>query len=197
MLERQLDSQTRGSQAVEKIYELLYASVTRFKSTIADLTQVARINKESIEDIATIALEEVLEEVQQDLSPQIKETGVKIHIELNRPQIRFSRKNLQSILYNLVSNAIKYRSPEREAWVEITCQSQGKYHVLTVQDNGLGMDMRQEDKIFALFKRLHTHVEGTGIGLYIVKRIIENAGGRIEVESQEGEGSTFRVYFKA
>jgi PAS domain S-box-containing protein len=197
VLERQLDSQTRQSQPVEQIYELLYTSVARFKSTIADLTEVARINKESAEDIATIALEEVLEEVQQDLRPQIREAEAKIKINLNCPQIRFSRKNLKSILYNLLSNAIKYRSPEREALIQITCLSEANYQVLSVQDNGLGMDMRQEDKIFALFKRLHTHVEGTGIGLYIVKRIIENAAGKIEVESREGVGSTFRVYFKA
>jgi signal transduction histidine kinase len=56
--------------------------------------------------------------------------------------------------------------------------------------------MRQEDKIFALFKRLHSHVEGTGIGLYIVKKMLENAGGAIEVDSEVGVGSTFRVYFK-
>ncbi len=96
----------------------------------------------------------------------------------------------------MLSNAIKYRSPEREPQVSITCLTQGDYHVLTVQDNGLGMDMRQEEKIFALFKRLHAHVEGTGIGLYIVKKILENAGGKIEVESQVGIGSTFKVYFK-
>jgi signal transduction histidine kinase len=58
------------------------------------------------------------------------------------------------------------------------------------------MDMRQEEKIFALFKRLHTHVEGTGIGLYIVKKMLENGGGKIEVESKLGVGSTFKVYFK-
>jgi signal transduction histidine kinase len=68
--------------------------------------------------------------------------------------------------------------------------------VLSVEDNGLGMDMQHEEKIFALFKRLHSHVEGTGVGLYMVRKIIENAGGRIEVESQVGVGSAFRVYFK-
>jgi signal transduction histidine kinase len=68
--------------------------------------------------------------------------------------------------------------------------------VLQIEDNGLGMDMRQEEKIFALFKRLHTHVEGTGIGLYIVKKMLENGGGKIEVESKVGVGSTFKVYFK-
>jgi signal transduction histidine kinase len=78
----------------------------------------------------------------------------------------------------------------------ITCQTQEEYYVLSVQDNGLGMDMRHEEKIFALFKRLHSHVEGTGVGLYMVKKMIENAGGRIRVESQVGVGSTFQVYFK-
>jgi signal transduction histidine kinase len=58
------------------------------------------------------------------------------------------------------------------------------------------MDMRQEEKIFALFKRLHSHVEGSGIGLYIVKKMIEHAEGKIAVESQVGVGSTFSVYFK-
>jgi signal transduction histidine kinase len=79
--------------------------------------------------------------------------------------------------------------------VTIYCQRQDTYIVLSVQDNGLGIDMRQEEKLFALFKRLHSHVDGTGIGLYIVKRIIENAGGKIEVESKVGAGSTFRVFF--
>jgi signal transduction histidine kinase len=65
-----------------------------------------------------------------------------------------------------------------------------------VEDNGLGIDMRQEEKIFGLFKRLHTHVEGTGIGLYMVKKMLENAGGKIQVESQVGVGSAFKAYFK-
>jgi signal transduction histidine kinase len=65
-----------------------------------------------------------------------------------------------------------------------------------VQDNGLGMNTSNPEKIFGMFKRQHAHVEGTGVGLFIVKKIVENAGGKIEVESQVGIGSTFRVYFK-
>ncbi len=68
--------------------------------------------------------------------------------------------------------------------------------MLLVEDNGLGMDMCQEEKIFALFKRRHSHVEGTGIGLYMVRKMLENAGGRIRVTSQVGVGSAFTVYFK-
>ena len=68
--------------------------------------------------------------------------------------------------------------------------------MLEVADNGLGIKQEHQHKLFSMFKRLHTHVEGTGIGLYIVKRIIENNGGRIHVESKHGVGTTFRVYFK-
>jgi signal transduction histidine kinase len=103
---------------------------------------------------------------------------------------------LKSVLYNLLSNAIKYRSPERQLRIRVACQTLGDYHVLTVEDNGLGVSLNQVEKMFTLFKRFHTHVPGTGIGLHIVKKMVENAGGRIEVESQPDAGSTFRVYFK-
>jgi signal transduction histidine kinase len=170
--------------------------VDRFKVTISDLTDVARISKESQEDVSLVSIAQVLEEVTLDLAPQIREAGAQLERLLDCPPIQFSRKNLKSVLYNLLSNAVKYRSSERVPLVRITCLTQPDYLLLTVEDNGLGMDMRQEEKIFALFKRLHAHVEGTGIGLYIVKKIVENAGGKIEVESQVGAGSTFRVYFK-
>jgi PAS domain S-box-containing protein len=195
-LERQLSRQPLQDQNVRRMFEMLYASVDRFKHTIRDLTQVAQIGKEEPEDIASTPLYDVMKEVMQDLEPQIQEAGSKIEYKLPCSTVIFSRKNLKSILYNLLSNAIKYRSPDRQPLVHISCEQEGEYQVLSVKDNGLGIDMRQEEKIFGLFKRLHTHVEGTGIGLYIVKQIIENAAGKIEVESRVGEGSTFRVYFR-
>ena len=69
--------------------------------------------------------------------------------------------------------------------------------VLTVQDNGLGMSEVQQRQLFGLFQRLHTHVEDTGVGLYITKRLVENAGGTIAVQSQPGVGTTFTVTFPA
>ncbi len=195
-LQRQLSQKNPDQQEIGSIFGFLNESVSRFKATIADLTEVARISKESTEDIAPIDLKEMLEQVQLDLAPQIAEAIAQLDVKLDCPSIHFSRKNLKSILYNLLSNAVKYRSPDRTPLIHITCQPHGEYYCLTVEDNGLGMDMRQEEKIFALFKRLHAHVEGTGIGLYIVRKIIDNAGGKIEVESQVGVGSTFRVYFK-
>ncbi len=82
--------------------------------------------------------------------------------------------------------------------VRIGCHKQADYYLLQVEDNGLGLDLSEDkrEKLFGMFKRLHTHVEGSGIGLYMVKKMVENAGGRIEVESQLGKGTTFKVYFK-
>lgn len=110
--------------------------------------------------------------------------------------VEFPLKNLQSIIYNRLSNAIKYRSPERIPFIKVHCSMTDEYTTLSVSDNGLGMDLSNSVKIFAIFKRLHNHVEGSGIGLYMVKRIVENVGGKVEVTSKLGEGSTFKVYFK-
>ncbi len=195
-LQKRIGPETQQNQTVQEIYGLLHNSVNRFKATIQDLTDVARISKESAEDVGTIEIAVVLKEVLEDLEPQRQQARALIELKLDCPPVIFSRKNLKSVLYNLLSNALKYRSPDRLLQVRITCTTQADYRVLSVGDNGLGIDMRHEEKIFALFKRLHTHVEGTGIGLYMVKKMVENANGKIEVESQLGVGSTFRVYLK-
>jgi PAS domain S-box-containing protein len=196
VMEKHLSPQTRQNQKVEQAYELLYESVGHFKATIRDLTEVVRISKASQADIASIPLEEVVEEVKKDLSPQIEEAQAHLEVMLHCTHITFSRKNLKSLLYNLLSNALHYRSADRQARVRISCKPEEDFYVLTVEDNGLGIPRNKQEKIFALFQRLHTHVEGTGIGLYIVKKIIENAHGKVWVESEEGVGSTFRLYFK-
>ncbi|HEY4650328.1 MAG TPA: ATP-binding protein, partial [Pontibacter sp.] len=126
----------------------------------------------------------------------INETGAHIETNFEVEAILYARKNLRSIMYNLVSNAVKYRSEERAPSVRVSTYRKNDFVVLEIADNGLGIRKEQQHKLFSMFKRLHKHVEGTGIGLYIVKRIIENNGGRIEVESEYDKGTTFRVYFR-
>jgi signal transduction histidine kinase len=105
------------------------------------------------------------------------------------------RANLRSIIYNLLSNAIKYASPERPPYVVFETFREGTYTVLCIQDNGLGIPESQQPKLFSMFKRFHSHVDGTGVGLYMIKRVIENNRGKIEVQSTEGLGAQFKVYF--
>jgi signal transduction histidine kinase len=189
--------ETLASEDVKKLISLINNSIERFKRTVTDLTQVARIQREAGEDFAKLDLAELIEEVKLDFESVIAESGAQINIALAPASfIHFSAKNIRSIIYNLVSNALKYRSPNRPPRISITTENTPGQLILSVVDNGLGIDGADQSKMFSMFKRLHDHVEGTGIGLYIVKKIVDNAGGRIEVNSQVGEGTTFKIYFR-
>lgn len=110
------------------------------------------------------------------------------------PQVTGDEVQFAQVFQNLISNAIKYRKPEDNPCVEIRSRTDGSRHVISVADNGIGFDPRYADRIFGLFKRLHTdEYPGTGIGLAICKRIVERYGGRIWAESQPNQGSVFYI----
>ena len=179
------------------ILELMENSVLRFKNTILDLTEISKVQKDAEEDQKEINLRELLEDVRVSIHDQISNSKAFIEADfLRAPFIVFSRKNLKSIIYNLVSNAIKYRDPTRYPYITISSEPLEDFVLITIKDNGLGIGEKNLDKVFSMFKRFHDHVEGTGIGLYIVKRIIDNAGGKIELESKVGEGSTFKIWLR-
>lgn len=199
VLVRSLPADCTGSERVQESARLITASIDRFKRTISHLTEISKLQKEANQPATAVSLAEVIEEVVLDLQPLIESAKARIEVEVREcPQLEFSEKNLRSIIYNLMSNALKYRAAERPPVVRISCRAQADFYLLQAQDNELGIDLSEDkrEKLFGMFKRLHTHVEGSGIGLYMVKKIIDNAGGRIEVESQLGAGTTFRVYFK-
>jgi signal transduction histidine kinase len=178
------------------LLQLLQDSNNKLKRTISDLTNITRVHKEINESEYDLSFAEVLADIMMDLKPLIDALQVKVQVQLAVPQITYARKNLRSVLYNLVSNAVKYHDPVRLPEINIATTQEGEFIKLTIADNGLGIRPDQQHKLFSMFKRVHTHVEGSGIGLYIVKRIVENNGGRIAVESQPGKGSTFTVYFR-
>jgi len=107
--------------------------------------------------------------------------------------VRVHSAHLQLVFQNLIANAIKYRREGVRLEVHISARRQSDYWVFTVQDNGIGIEPEYCEAIFGLFKRLHQHDQygGTGIGLAICKRIVERNLGRIWVESEAGNGSTF------
>jgi PAS domain S-box-containing protein len=183
----------------EEILQRVRSSVKRLKHTIEDLTEISRLHKDSTEYSSTeiINVQEVYEDIMADLDYPTKQKACFIQTDFQVYQIKFSRKNFRSILYNLVSNATKYQSPDRDCIIQIHTRLEEPYVVLSVKDNGLGMNEQQQEQLYTMFKRFHDHVEGTGIGLFMVKRIIENGGGKIEVQSEEGKGTEFKVYFNA
>ena len=173
----------------------MFESVERFKRTIDHLTEVSKLQKEHAPEAAAVNLAAVVEDVRQDLLPLLQATGAKLVVDVPAlPAIQFPEKNLRSIVYNLLSNAVKYHSPDRPPRVDVRAHVRPGHTVLEVHDNGLGIAAHQLPKLFGMFQRFHDHVPGTGIGLYMVKRMVENAGGRIEVHSQLGAGTTFFVF---
>ncbi|MGV3639181.1 MAG: PAS domain-containing protein [Adhaeribacter sp.] len=185
-----------GSE-VKKLTAMMQGAVDHFKKTISILTEISKLQKSDHPDSSQVNLQQLMEEVTFDLQHLIKETQARVDLELeNAGAVSFSEKNLRSIVYNLVSNALKYRHPQRPARVQVSWTQQAGWLVLRVRDNGLGLSQQNQEKLFTMFRRFHDHVEGSGVGLYMVKRIVDNAGGKIEVDSREGEGTTFTVYLK-
>jgi PAS domain S-box-containing protein len=190
-------SETMQSEQVQFILRLMQNSVERFTKTIANLTDIVKLQKVNSEEAVLVNLTEVIQDVCLDLEPLRQSVGAHITLDVAAcPAIHFSAKNLRSVIYNLLSNALKYSSSEREAQVLIQCEAAAEYYVLTVQDNGLGIEAGRMDQLFTMFRRFHDHVEGSGIGLYMIKKMVENVGGKIEAESQVGVGSSFRIYFR-
>jgi two-component system, chemotaxis family, CheB/CheR fusion protein len=176
----------------------LITSVIKLKETIDELSDITRIEFE-MDNSDQVDLHNLLEEVKWSIRDTILNSNVNVQVNFEEKEIRFSRKNLRSIVLNLLSNAIKYRSYDREPKIIIKTEKVDDFILLSVQDNGIGIAKEKVGKLFTKFNRLHdlaTNVEGIGIGLFLVKKIISNAGGTIEVESELGKGTCFKVYFK-
>ncbi|WMJ74056.1 PAS domain-containing sensor histidine kinase [Cytophagaceae bacterium ABcell3] len=183
-------------QEIGAMIKMADASVHRLRNTINELTEISQVQKNIDPNIQTIRISDIVDDFIADHRDEISRSNTSIKTELNEEYITFSRKNFRTIIYNLLSNAIKYRHSERDPIVKVKTElTNDNYLLLSVRDNGLGFDEKNTDKIFGMFRRLHSHVEGTGVGLYIVKRVLQNAGGKIEVSSTPGEGTLFRLYF--
>ncbi|MDQ3534404.1 MAG: HAMP domain-containing histidine kinase [Bacteroidota bacterium] len=179
---------------IHKILNMPEDSIHKMKETISGLTEIIKVQKNTVDELEKVNLMDIINHVKVDLRENINESNAIIEEEIKVDQILFSKNNVRSILHNLLSNAIKYRSPERQLYIKLSSYYEEEYVVITVQDNGLGIPEKYQSKLFTMFKRLHTHVEGTGIGLYIIKRIVENYKGKVILESEFDIGSTFKIY---
>ncbi|MCA8830475.1 PAS domain-containing sensor histidine kinase [Hymenobacter pini] len=193
-LRQELFDEPVAKADVEYMLSLIDQAVKRFQTTISHLTNIVRLEQRTGEGRQPIELAALVEDVRLDLAPLLANGPVELLIDVATcPVVRGTPKDIRSILFNLLSNAIKYRAPDRPARVRLTATCDAQWVELRVEDNGLGLSGSQQKKLFGLFTRLHDHVEGSGVGLYSIKRLIENQGGTIQVESTLGVGTTFRV----
>lgn len=188
-------------------FHKINSSANRMQSLIKYLLSYSRINKKEQTFVAT-PLNEILGKVLDDLDERIKEHGVTITVD-DLPSLKAIPFQMEQLFTNLVSNAIKYGSTSEAPKISIRCKKisgqeipdgfnkkRKNYFQLSVMDNGIGFDQANATKIFGLFERLHQRDEysGTGIGLAICKKIVDNHKGHIEAESELGKGATFSVY---
>jgi signal transduction histidine kinase len=137
-----------------------------------------------------VALEQVMAEVAADLRPGLEAAGAALEVG-PLPEVDGDPRQLRRVLQNLVANAVKFRG-EAPPRVEVSALADREEWVVTVRDNGVGVDPEHAGRIFAMFSRVNGETEGTGIGLSVCRRVVEAHGGRIWVEPAQGGGSAFR-----
>jgi PAS domain S-box-containing protein len=203
LMEQEADGlSSKGKNVVEKIN----ASVQRMEVLIEDILVLTRIHSD-VHKEENVDLNEVLKRVIDDMSDQISKTATSIHAN-TLPVITANSNQVFYLFKNLISNAIKFQRPGNVPELTIKCDAvkgtevslnnmHNEYLKLSFIDNGFGFDQRYAKKIFQVFQRLHgkDEFEGTGIGLAICKKIMENHGGIITVESDQEKGSSFNCFF--
>ncbi|MTI23259.1 hybrid sensor histidine kinase/response regulator [Fulvivirga sp. RKSG066] len=181
----------------EEVVNKIFSSVSRINETLHDLIHVVAYTKTIEDEVQEIDFDRLTCDVLQDLEKQIKEADAEITLDFEAaPKVHYVQGYARSIIQNLLTNAIKYRSLKRKLKVTITTKPEGNFICLSVADNGMGIDDKGRDKVFGLFQRLTTRVEGKGMGLYIIKSQIESMGGSIDFTSTVDKGSDFKVLMK-
>jgi two-component system, sensor histidine kinase len=178
-------------QGGESYLARIQDAAKRMSAMIDNLLHYSRvINKD--DKFEQVNLEEVVEGVLLSLELPIKNADCEVLVR-DLPTIEANRVSMHQLIQNLLSNAIKFRSQTKRPRIEISSREGDNEWIFSFRDNGIGIDPKYADKIFGIFQRLHSWHEypGTGIGLAIVKKIIEGHGGRVWVESEVGKGSNF------
>jgi PAS domain S-box-containing protein len=163
----------------------------KMEQLLRDLLELSRIGR-VLNPMETIPFEDLAQEALDIVHGQIEARGITVHIQPNLPTVFGDRQRLTEVLQNLLDNATKYMSDQNEPCVEVGLRGvESNKFIFFVRDNGIGIAPEHHERIFGLFNKLDVRSEGTGVGLALVKRIIENHGGRIWVESEPGKGAAF------
>lgn len=175
----------------------LEITVTNLGTTLNDLLEIIRIKQDAKKENEQLFFEETLSKVKEIFERKITETKAQIITDFSKaPEIEYSPVYLESIMQNLLSNALRYSSPERTPVIRFVTSIVNDSIQLEVSDNGLGIDLiKYGSQVFGLNKVFHSHPESKGVGLFITKAQIEGMGGEIHVHSEVNKGTTFTILF--
>ncbi|WP_218029058.1 PAS domain-containing sensor histidine kinase [Segetibacter aerophilus] len=179
---------------IEKFEE----ATQQLNQTLNDLVNVLVIKSNPNIERETVSFTDVFIEVKKNVDNLLYLQKGSIKANFSQvDQIQYSRIHLESIFLNMLSNAIRYSSPDRNPEIKITSYKTEDWVIVEFEDNGLGMDLnRYRDRLFGLYQRFHGHKEGKGLGLYMTRSQVTAMGGKIEVESEPGVGTKFKIFFK-
>ena len=167
------------------------SATSTMETLLRELLELSRVGR-VMNPPEIVSLDALARQAVTLLHGRLRAAGVRVEIQPDLPSVRGDRTRLLEVLQNLIENAVKFRSGQGEPVVEVGSRPGSDGPVVFVRDNGIGIDPRYHDRVFALFERLDPRVEGTGVGLALVRRIVEVHGGRVWVESDgAGRGSTF------
>ena len=185
------DMQKQDAGCIEKDFTYIHGAADkmgRLLDELLELTRIGRIMNPEVE----APLQDIVQEALVLVAGRIAERGVKIEVTQQPLLLRGDRLRLVEVFQNLIDNAVKFMGDQKEPKIEIGLKIKNGGNLLFVRDNGMGLDPRYQDKLFGLFEKLNPKMEGAGMGLALVKRIVEVHGGRILVESEGlGKGACF------
>ena len=166
-------------------------AASKMTNLLVDLLELSRVGRQMNEP-SQVDMNLLVKDVLLQLSGLVSERRVEVAVQADLPAVNCDRKRIAEVVQNLVENAVKYMGAQAAPRIEIGTRQDGRDTVFFVRDNGKGIDPRYQENIFGLFNKLDANSEGTGVGLALVKRIIEVHGGRVWVESEGvGKGSSF------
>lgn len=176
--------------------QLVEQATNNLNKTILHLNEVLTSFNTEREQWGSLNLNKAVNSTISSIAQLAKDAKVSFFNEVPDEFNIFCISNyLESIILNILTNAIKYRSEERNCFLRVSADQEDDYFVIVFEDNGLGIDMkRYRDKLFGMYQTFHTHKVSNGLGLFITKNQIEVMGGKIEVESQVNVGTIFKVY---
>jgi PAS domain S-box-containing protein len=181
----------------QMLRDSLSVSVNVLDNTIIDLNTILKVKNEINENRERVYFLELISNIQLSLKKLFHNAHVTIHTDFDEVNEMFTLKSyMQSIFFNLITNSVKYRKPDVSPLIVIRSERADNKLILTFKDNGLGMDLKNKgDELFGLYKRFHDHVEGKGMGLFMVKTQVETLGGKITVDSEVNKGTAFKLVF--